>query len=271
MQMRKPLQLLLAVLLFPVLAQGQEYLSRVSLIELTAKVEQYIDDMAALGDGLENARPEQLQAVTGTLNIYDTSWSCFFQENADAITGNPAMMELVVEYGQVREKTQTAIDSRKDQIEKTSLFVKSEKTIREVVPEYHNLESKAYKLSLVKQASAELERLQAEERLNFSNIQSAYQSAKEAAEINPRLKDRMDVLTASFIEIQNCSEKIQQMKFKPFLERAKDYLMSIAAISIIMMFFIFLGNYIKSVKTARESVQKMKDMLHKNDEDIPTI
>ncbi len=250
---------------------GQRGYPSLSKMELNTRIERYIEDMVSLGTHLNSLKSDQLKNVNRSVNVLDAQWNEFYLQNADIITSDEKLLERAEDYEQARNATLDSIGTRKDRIEKTAIFVKSEKLITESVEKYQSLKEKAVKLSLVKQSVPALDKLKAKEQLDFVDLQNAYQAAKEAAEVNPMLNSRMAYLQSRFIEIQNYSSKIQQLEFKPFIARIKDYVLSLAAVSIILMFGVFISNYIKTLKTAKESAKKMEEILHQNDNNIPSI
>lgn len=254
----------LTIILLPALLYGQNR-------EMEHRMKSFVSDVEVLGDNLENASKTQLDRTSRSLNLFDVKWSEYIQKNYDAIVADNELIAIMDEFEATRTEVKNLIELRKAQIEKTEKFIESELVVSSRLGQYGDLKDKAFKLSLVKQGADELEKLKAKEKLDFADIQSAYRTAREAAEINPRLKDRMDSLQDMFVEIQTMSDEIQKMEFKPLMTRIKDYLMSIAAVSVIMMFVVFLGTYMKSIKSARESAKQMKKLLNKGENELPEI
>lgn len=255
---------LLTVILLPALVYGQNR-------EMEHRMNGFVSDVASLGDNLENASKAQLDRTSRSLSLFDVKWSEYLQNNYEAIVADNDLIAIMDEFEETKTAVRNSIELRKAQIEKTEQFIKSEQFVSSQLGQYRDLKDKAFKLSLVKQGADALEKLKAKEKLDFADIENAYQTAKDAAEINPRLKDRMDSLQGLFVEIQTISGEIQKMEFKPLMTRIKDYLMSIAAVSVIMMFLVFLGTYVKSIKSAKESAEQMKQLLNKGENEPPEI
>lgn len=258
-------------LVCPVVLTGQDYMRNISKSELQSEMNSYIDQVVSIGANLSNARAEQLDVANRSIQIVDAKWMDFFQKSADYISADEELLNLSFDYEQARSAAQDSITVRKERLEKAVIFVKSENFIANKAAEYLELEKKATELSLTKYTAKELENLKAKETIEFMDITKAFTTAKDAADINPALKQRMTALQSRYIAIQNSSSKIQAMEFVPLVTRIKDYLLSLAAVAIIMMFFIFIGNYIKTLKTAKESAKQMEEILQKNDREIPTI
>ena len=73
------------------------------------------------------------------------------------------------------------------------------------------------------------------------------------------------------IEIKEFSEKIKAAEYKPFLQRIKDYLYSFAAVAMLLMFANMVQSKIQAIKQMRKSAKEYKELLKKNEEEIPSI
>ena len=80
----------------------------------------------------------------------------------------------------------------------------------------------------------------------------------------------MKGMEKKFVELQSVSAKIQEMEYKPFIQRIKDYLLGLAAVAILMMFVNLLSQKLKQLKAAREQAKKMKESMM-GQKEYPTI
>lgn len=269
--MSRSFQILLLCLCLSATCYAEGAIDAATKIDLASRITGYVNEMNSLGENLSNLRPDQLQGVSRYARILDARWNGFYQGEVAFIAEDEELLGLVADYEQARAATLDSLNTRKVRIEKTTEFVKAEKVILSKAPNYRNLRDKAFKLSLTKQTAPLLEQMKAKEQLDFAEIEAAYRTAGEAASMNPKLKGRMNAVQEKYLEIKGCSDEIQGMEFVPFVDRIKNYVMSLAAVSIIMMFGVFISNYIKTAKTAKESAKKMEEVLHQNDQNIPTI
>jgi Tfp pilus assembly protein PilO len=115
-----------------------------------------------------------------------------------------------------------------------------------------------------------LEALKAKEQLKFADVQSNYDKAKEAVAVFPGLSKRMEKIETRYIQLKSMSGKIQEMAYKPFIERIKDYLLGFAAVAILLMFANLAMSRLKSIKQARDQAKKLRDTLQ-GKQDYPTI
>ena len=68
------------------------------------------------------------------------------------------------------------------------------------------------------------------------------------------------------------SEKIKAMAYKPFIQRIKDYLLGLAAVAILLLFFNLAVTRLVAVKKAYKSMQQYKKLMKINEnENYPTI
>jgi large-conductance mechanosensitive channel len=118
--------------------------------------------------------------------------------------------------------------------------------------------------------AAKLEKTKAEEQALTADVEKYYSQAKEAAETFPGLELRMKAMDNKVFELQTVSAKIQEMAYKPFIQRVKDYLMGLACVAILLMGLNLLKSKLKMVKQARDQAKKMKEMMN-GQHNYPTI
>ena len=87
----------------------------------------------------------------------------------------------------------------------------------------------------------------------------------------PGLHQRMAEIEQRYIALKANSEKIQSAEYKPLIQRAKDYLLGLAAVAILLMFINMLSSKVQSFMKARESMKKMKEMMNDGNNFYPTI
>lgn len=257
--------------LLPVISMADSYSDNISKIEITETMDEYIRKMKIFTYNVSNATANQFQSFDRMARIMDSQWMTFFQSKVDVISEDDALMELATEYERLRDAALDSLNLFSDRIKKTSQFIKAEQLLIPEKRKYELLWEKARKLALVKQTASQLERLKADEELEFAAVQKAYGQAREAAEINPLLRPRLKALQDVYIDIKLVSDEIKAMEYQPLLKRIKDYLIGLAAVAIILMFIMFIGTFINTIKKAKEAEKKMKDALDAQKKEIPTI
>ena len=160
--------------------------------------------------------------------------------------------------------------SRKTQFDQLSAFAKAENIIWGQDKIYQRLYKEATQYSMAPQLAAKLEKVKAEEQAKFADISKYYAQAKEAAETFPGLALRMKAIDDKYFQLQTVSAKIQEMAYKPFIQRVKDYLLGLAAVAMLLMFLNMAKSKLKAVKAAKEQAKKMKEMMD-GEHNYPTI
>ena len=268
------LLVLLAAPLFAVsspLSDDDEVEDFLSSRELSLRIAGFLNDVNSLYSNIHNANAQQLNAISQMAQVIDVRWNGFCQAQMPVISDDEALLGLVADFECRKKALLDTIDFCKRALESNASFAAAEKLINSQLSVYNDLKKKAFSLSLVKQSAPQLERLKAKEQLSFSQIQQAYDNAQQAVDVNPILKGRNEQLQEKFISLKNISDDIQQMQFKPFLERIKDSLLSIAAIAIIVIFVSYVISRIGAIKKARETARKMQELMKGKDGELPSI
>ena len=83
----------------------------------------------------------------------------------------------------------------------------------------------------------------------------------------------MKVLEEQFVVMKSVSEKVQALEYKPLFQRVKDYIMGLAAVSIILLFISMMISKYKAYKSKLDNLKKMNEMMNKQGKgtQYPTI
>lgn len=215
---------------------------------------------------------QKLQLVSDRLMSIEYRWNTFTQSEQAVIANDEHLMELMAQTELLKQSLTDTIESQKKKCEAINDFVEAERLILSQDSIYKVLYNKAMKLSLVQKLTPQLEKLKAEEQVHFERIQNSFNKSKAAVDLVPQLESRATTLNEQFFKIKALSEKIQAMKYKPFVQRVKDYLLEIACVSVILMFFTMIISKLKAAKKAREMLKKQKELFNRtNGSDYPTI
>jgi hypothetical protein len=127
-------------------------------------------------------------------------------------------------------------------------------------------------MSYAAQLQAQLEKVKASEQLQFAEIDKHYNDAKQAAATFELLGERMERIESKYLELKVVSGKIQAAAYVPLLQRIKDYLMNIAAVSIVLMFGNLVVTRVKTIIKMKAQAKKLKDLMgNGGGQDYPTI
>lgn len=270
-QIRKYI-LLVTVLLFALAPAGfaQQDLPVQEVAKVGKRMVSMLDEMKIIESGVQNADAKEITQVEQAFSTLKIRWGILNNDAQFIIAAYEHLIEMVVQYEQKSEAITIAIEERKNWLTSSALLDSAEKNIAAQVENYKQMEDEAFKLSLLQQQAPLLEKLKLKEGLLFTSLTDTYTKAMQAAEKYPELLQRASAIEDNYIVIKSSSEKIQAAEYKPFLARIKDYLMTFAAVAILLMFANMVQAKIQAYKQMRKSMQEYKQMIKPEDE-IPTI
>lgn len=242
------------------------------LIQLNAlcKFRMDIDMEMPLNEPLIDVVSDRLKSLSAALNSFSTRWDTYSAAQQVYIADNDSLLNRVAVIQQMRQAVTDTLALRQQQRDQLTAFSTAEKFIWGQDKNYRQLYQKALQYSLTPKLAAQLEKVKAEEQALTADVNKYYGQAKEAAAAFPGLEIRMKAMETKFFELQTVSAKIQEMAYKPFIQRIKDYLLGLAAVAIVLMFLNLLKSKMKLIKQGREQAQKMKGMMN-GQHNYPTI
>lgn len=229
-----------------------------------------IDMDMPLTEPLLDVVGDRIRALNAALNSFTVRWNTYSQAQQVYVADNDDLLNKVAQIQQIRQAVADSMAARQQQYDQLTAFCKAEQMIYGNDKTYRQLYKQAAQLSLSPKLAGRLEKVKAEEQALFADIQTNYAQAKTAAEAFPGLKLRMKGMDSKFFESQSVSTKIQEMAYKPFIQRIKDYLFGLAAVAILLLFFNLMSSKLKAVKQARDKAKSLKDMAS-GQHNYPTI
>ena len=170
----------------------------------------------------------------------------------------------------MRQAVTDTLALRQQQRDQLVAFSTAEQFIWGQDKNYRQLYKKAVQYSATPMLAAQLEKVKAEEQALTADVNKYYSQAKEAATTFPGLQLRMQAMENKVFELQTVSAKIQEMAYKPFIQRIKDYLMGLACVAILLMGLNLLKSKLALVKQARDQAKKLKGLTG-GQHNYPTI
>ena len=242
------------------------------LIQLNAlsKFRMDIDMEMPLTEPLLDVVSERLKALTSALNSFSTRWSTYSSALQVYIADNDSLLNRVAVIQQMQQAVTDTLASRQQQRDNLVAFSTAEKFIWGQDKAYRALYKQAVTYSMSPKLAAKLEKVKAEEQTLTADVEKYFGQAKEAATAFPGLELRMKAMENKVFELQTVSAKIQEMAYKPFIQRVKDYLMGLACVAILLMGVNLLKSKLKVLKQTREQAKKMKEMMN-GQHNYPTI
>ena len=229
-----------------------------------------IDMDMPLTEPLLDVVGDRIRALNAALNSFTVRWNTYSQAQQVYVADNDDLLNKVAQIQQIRQAVADSMAARQQQYDQLTAFCKAEQMIYGNDKTYRQLYKQAAQFSLSPKLAGRLEKVKAEEQALFADIQTSYAQAKTAAEAFPGLKLRMKGMDNKFFELQSVSTKIQEMAYKPFIQRIKDYLFGLAAVAILLLFFNLMSSKLKAVKQARDKAKSLKDMAS-GQHNYPTI
>ena len=255
-------------------ARMMHYADELSELAIVGNIQVTFYESSPLSVGYVNVLRNKVNLLDERYNSINVRWTTFIQAMQMDIADDDELMAIMSNVEQLKQGVADTIASKRNQCDALQSFAQAEELLSGQDSIYKSLYNKAFKLSLVKKLTPQLEKLKAREQALFAQLQESYQKAKQACEVVPSLSKRMPALDDTFAGIQMVSTKIQGMAYKPFIQRIKDYLIGLACVAVLLLFFNMLSSKIKSLKVARQQAKQYKDMMQRNaggPGDYPTI
>lgn len=229
-----------------------------------------IDLEMPLTEPLIDVVSERLKSLSAALNSFSTRWDTYSAAQQVYIADNDSLLNRVAVIQQMRQSVADTLACRQQQHDHLTAFSTAEKFIWSQDKSYRDLYQQAIYYSMSPKLAAKLEKTKAEEQALTADVEKYFGQAKEAATAFPGLQLRMKAMKKKVFELQTVSAKIQEMAYKPFIQRIKDYLLGLAAVAIVLMFLNMMKSKLNLLKQARDQAKKMKGMMN-GQHNYPTI
>lgn len=240
-------------------------------LNLEQDINSYLSDMQSMTTMIGFAQTGQLKTIQRLITSLSNNWDNWYKDQQALIALDDSLSQMVVEFQEAQTMANDSLVSRQNILDAITQFHRAEKTVKDAMAEYKKMEKEAERLSMLEQLASQLEKLKGREQVRLAEVQASYDQAKQATAVNPTLQKSMAKLEDIFIDIKISSDHIQQAAFKPLFERIKDYLMGLAAVSIILMFVSFLMMRLQSAIKAKKAAEEMKKLMDQQNQDYPTI
>jgi hypothetical protein len=242
------------------------------LIQLNAlcRFRMEIDMEMPLNEPLLDVLSERLKSLSMAMNSFSTRWDTYSAAQQVYIADNDSLLNRAALIQQMRQAVTDTLALRQQQRDQLVAFSTAEQFIWGQDKNYRQLYKKAVQYSATPMLAAQLEKVKAEEQALTADVNKYYGQAKEAATTFPGLQLRMQAMENKVFELQTVSAKIQEMAYKPFIQRIKDYLMGLACVAILLMGLNLLKSKLALVKQARDQAKKLKGLTG-GQHNYPTI
>lgn len=227
------------------------------------QLENYYHEIAPYRAIIPTQREHQLNLLSRRLKMFETRFTTYTTNYQDIIDQSQEASTQMENVETLLHELLMSIDAQIANLQKINALYKAEKYIPQQIATYKKMHHKAMEYMMVKQMGPKLEKLKAEEAVLKSDIDAIFNDARAAVEINPELKQRLAPVEECYYLICTYSGEIQEAAYKPLIARIKDYLLSLAAVAIIIMFFNMLVSKFKAYKAAKKAALEAKKALEK--------
>ena len=234
---------------------------------VVGKVDLSVTSDMGVSKSIITAIEQRMQTLNLTYNQLDVKWNTYYQAQQMDIANSEDLMNMVARIEELKQTVKDTLDAKDAMVKAISDFADADQFIISQVAVYKKLYKRAYKLSLIKKLAPQLEKAKARELLVFEKLQASYDAAKAATELVPSLQPRMNVLDEQFVVMKSVSEKVQALEYKPLFQRIKDYVMGLAAVSIILLFVSMMIARYKAYKDKLANLKKVNEMMNKQGKD----
>lgn len=225
-----------------------------------------------MSQSLLNSVNEDVSSMEASAKSFDTRWNTYLQATQSFVASDDSLLSKVAEVQTLQQKVNKSVTTLRQQFDQMKAFNEAELFIFSQDSLYSKLYHDAMTMSYAAQLQAQLEKVKASEQLQFAEIDKHYNDAKQAAETFDQLGERMARIESKYLELKVVSGKIQAAAYVPLLQRIKDYLMNIAAVSIVLMFANLVVTRVKTIMKMKAQAKKLKDLMgNGGGQDYPTI
>lgn len=247
-------------------------LSEELMLEMNAKMEGFLSELTELSADIPQTKTANaLLSVRRRLTSLTVRWDAYNNLMQMDIAQSELLMELVAQFQTSQQQVTEAIAQQQLVIEAIVRFREVERQFPDFEKRYEELEQEAISYSLIAKTADLLAQVKGKEQLLFQEVDQQFMAAKEAVALVPTLTTEGARLESRYLVLKQKSEAIQAAAYKSPIEHIKDYVMTFAAVAIILMFFSMVQSKLKALKAARENAKQYQEMLQKNNPEIPTI
>lgn len=268
------------MLLFPSNAKSQEtpdnaiatemQLSQERILQISTDMADYISKVVEVEDCIANASAEDVKDLQNRLTSIDVQWNAYTQIAQVEITASPVLMELLSNYKLVYTASSDSLKAQQTRLNAEATYTQVLAYLSDIKKDYESMLTEAERFALVPQTAAQLADVKAKEALIYAQVSERYQKALTASQVSETVKEQFPALEQEYIEITKLSEKIKSTVYKSWIERIKDYVLTLAGVAIILVFLNLVATKIKMAKQARDMAKKYGNILNR-DEEYPTI
>ena len=281
------------LLLVPAVLRAQdkpagEQLDESIRLEIQGRLDQYLGEMKGIYDASVSRLPvspdnpvtegylrmleRRIKNTETNRRSLEIRWNNYYPSQQWAIALDEDLMSSVESFEMMKQDATDSLEVRKQMYLSLQAFLDAQSMIESLDTTYNTLGKRAFQLSLTPKTATLLEKEKKKEQLIFASVQEKFDAAKQAEDFHLVSRERMAELEDDYAGLKHKSDTIQEMTYKPLIQRIKDYLLALAAVAVLLMFVNMLRARIKSIKDTREAMKKYKETMKLGGtDDYPTI
>ena len=264
------------------------YVDEATRLLIETRLNQFMDDMGRISEGCTAKLPvsNDIQFVDGyirmvdyrlhnlelNLNAFDVRWNVYYPTMQFEISQDEGLMTRVERIELMKQEAADSLEVRKQMLQSLRDFSEAMSYMESLDTTYNGIGKRAFQYSLTSQTAAQLEKQKKKEELIFATVQEKFDKAKEAQRLHMVSDENMAELEDLYTGLKHKSETIQEMAYKPLIQRIKDYLLGLAAVAVLLLFANMVQAKIKAARDLRKNMKQYEETLKQNGEDnYPTL
>ena len=264
------------------------YVDEATRLMIETRLNQFLEELSRINEGCTAKLPvsNDIQFVDGyirmvdyrlrnleqNLSALDVRWNVYYPTMQFEISQDDGLMGRVERFELMKQEATDSPEVRKQMLQSLRDFSEAISYMESLDTTYNTIGKRAFELSLSSQTATQLEKQKKKEELLFATVQEKFEKAKEAQRLHMVPDENMEELEDLYTGLKHKSETIQEITYKPLIQRIKDYLLGLAAVAVLLLFANMLQAKIKAARDLRKNMKKYQDAMKQNGEDeYPTL
>lgn len=263
------------------------YLDETTRLNILTRLNQFLDEMGRINDACKARFPvsNEIQLSEGyirmmdyrlhnldqNLNALGVRWSVYYPTMQYEISQDEDLLDSVEDFELMKQEATDSLAVRKQMLQSLRDFADARSFMESLDTTYNGLGKRAFQLSLTSKTANMLEKEKKKEELLFATVQEKFDKAREADRLHVVPAASMDELEEIYAGLKHKSETIQEMAYKPLIQRVKDYLLGLAAVAVLLLFLNMVQAKVKAARELRKNMKQYKEALQNGKDEYPTI
>lgn len=241
------------------------------IIEVVGVIQDFLESTDLMLSHITEANSKDANLCKQEFYKLNLRWTKYYFSIENVALENEAVLDQVVLLDDRIKELEKLIDKRLLFFKQEEMFHQDLVSLQNYIKEYDEIEKAAFSFSLTESTSEKLKELKAKEEILFGDVSAKYGSLKSCLNEFPELGDTKDEIEHLFADISIKSQNIKSAEYKPLLDRIKDYLYPLAAVSLLLMFINMIQTKISAAKALKKNAKALKALQKQNSEEYPAI